>query len=531
MNRCTFIALCAAIVVGSATHADGPDGLNGLVAAERAALEASGVVSAALLDQMPRGGRIPVLISYHEPVTASTRRDTSAHLAATARRGDDVLASLSRDEFQMTRRFQTLPIVAGELDHAGLARLANDPRVRWIEPQGGGRGALAESAPLTEISTARSFGLSGNGIRIAVVDSGVDTTHADLSGVVVEERCWCSGGGGCCPGGGSTEIGAAAAADDNGHGTHITGIIASNGSVAPPGAAMNVDVVAIKVLDNFNNFSTDADVIGALDWLNAESISQGSPYVNIVNMSLETTILYGRPCNPGSGGASISVAWTNAVTQLTDRGILVVAATGNKGVGGGAPAPACVEESFSVAGSYDANLGGIVWNWSGLPTCFPGSGPCCEPNVDPSCCSDVTTGPDVWACGSNAFNHLATGAKTDLVAPASSITSSWPGGFAVGLSGTSQAAAHVTGCAALVVEANAADPTRTLADLEADLQTTDVSITSTRAAFGSSFPRLDCAMAVPEPDAAPYSLALLFALAAAARFAAPARQPSRCPSR
>ncbi len=485
-----------------------------LGAAERSALAASGVVSDALLERMPRSGRIPVMITYDTPLAASA--NPLAAWSANLARGDEVLATLSREEFRQGHRFQTLPLLAGELDSRGLARLAADPRVRWIEPALGGRGALAESIPLTATDTVKNFGFSGNGVRVAVLDSGVDRAHPDLSGVVVEERCWCSGGGGCCPNSQSTDSGIGAADDDNGHGTHITGMIASNGSVAPPGAAPGVEVVAIKVLDANNTFSTDTDVLAALDWLNAESIAQGSNYVDVVNLSLETAFVYGRPCNV-EGEPTTSPPWDNAITQLTDRGILVVVAAGNRGIGAGAPAPACVEESFSVAASYDADIGTKFWVVSG------------------GTCTDTITGPDVWTCGTNAFDNPQTGAKTDLVAPGSAIISSFPGGITGLREGSSQSAALVAGCAALVIEANASDPTRTLADLEADLRTSGVPpIVSTRAAFGSSFPRLDCTTAVPEPAAAVYSFAAvfsLFVLCAAARRASPARHPARCPSR
>ena len=162
--------------------------------------------------------------------------------------------------------------------------------------------------------------------------------------------------------------------------------------------------------------------------------------------------------------------------------------------------------TISVAASWDANFGSpFVW----------------------SLCTDPVSGPDKWVCFSNAYDGLA---KTDVVAPGAWIWSDAPGSLTSLKAGTSQAAAHVTGCAALVVEANAGDPGRTLGELEDDLRSSPTSITSNAASFGSSFPRLDCATAVPEPSRWAQGLVLLAALAAAARRGSPWRHPARCAS-
>lgn len=477
---------------------------------QRDALRASGTVSEAVIAAIEASDRVRVIVSYHEPVAPSrAARDGATHRAAMAGRADAILSRLSRDEFQLHRRFVSLPALSGTLDLAGLERLAQDPEVQWIEPSLGGSGALAESIPLTKTDLVKGFGFSGQGVRVAVIDSGVDSSHQDLDGVVVEERCWCfDGGAGCCPDGNTTQIGTGAAADDNGHGTHVTGIIASNGSIAPPGAAPDVAVVAIKVLDEDNLFCCDGDVIAALDWINSQSTLQ-NPYVHIVSMSLATSLNpgFGVPCNPGIGSGLKSTAWTNAVTNLTNKGILVVVASGNDGIGGVAPAPACVQESFSVAASYDGDLGG-PWMWS--------------------VCTDGSSGVDAWTCFNNAYDNAF--AKTDLVAPGIWITSSWPGDLQLSIAGTSQATPQVTGCAALLIEANAGRPAWTLADLESNLRTSPDSVTSFGASAGSVFPRLDCVAALPEPSVTLQSLALFVALTAVARRFSPSRQAGRCAS-
>lgn len=99
-------------------------------------------------------------------------------------------------------------------------------------------------------SAARSvevqkMGLSGQGVTVAIIDTGVDTAHTDLAGAVVDEACFAANRG--CPNGASQQFGAGAARDDNGHGTHVAGIIAGRGKTAPEGLAPNARIIAIKV--------------------------------------------------------------------------------------------------------------------------------------------------------------------------------------------------------------------------------------------------------------------------------------------
>lgn len=137
---------------------------------------------------------------------------------------------------------------------------------------------------------------SGSGVKVAVVDTGIDTDHPDLkdnlAGCVNFIQSWKT-----CE-------------DDNGHGTHVSGIIAAeNNNLGVVGVAPQAKIYALKVL-NRRGSGYLSDIIEALDWA-------VSNHLQVVNMSLGTT----------SDVASFHVA----VQKVNAAGIIQVAAAGNSG--------------------------------------------------------------------------------------------------------------------------------------------------------------------------------------------------------
>jgi subtilisin family serine protease len=94
---------------------------------------------------------------------------------------------------------------------------------------------LTESVPLANADDVHALGFDGTGVDIAVIDTGIDTDHPDLVDNLIGEECRLASGG--CPTGGTSGSGPGSAEDDNGHGSHVSGIITSGGVVAPLGVA------------------------------------------------------------------------------------------------------------------------------------------------------------------------------------------------------------------------------------------------------------------------------------------------------
>jgi thermitase len=146
------------------------------------------------------------------------------------------------------------------------------------------------------------------GVRIGIVDTGIDQAHPDLSGQTVA----CARSQGLLPIlSGQIEVGQCA--DDNDHGTHVAGTVAAkaNNGTGVAGVAFNADLVICKALGGPLGTGSTADVANCINWV----ASQGS---RVISMSL-------------GGGASTTLR--NAVTAAWNNGngALVVAAAGNEG--------------------------------------------------------------------------------------------------------------------------------------------------------------------------------------------------------
>jgi subtilisin len=216
---------------------------------------------------------------------------------------------------------------------------------------------------------------TGDPIKVGVIDTGIDLSHPDLKDNI-------KGGYNAIYPGKSPN-------DDNGHGTHVAGIIAAlNNDIGVVGVGPKIDLYAIKVL-NARGSGSLSDVIEGLDW----AVSNG---IQVVNMSL---------------GTSRNVrSFREAILNAYNAGVTIVAAAGNSG--GPVEYPAAYPEVIAVSAT-DSNDRIAYWS---------------------------SRGPEV-----------------DLAAPGVRIYSTYKGKTYATLSGTSMAAPHVTGAAALVIHTKKCD--------------------------------------------------------------------------
>ena len=437
--------LLAPLASASAANADS-------LTAALARAAADDRVGQGVISGLTRASSLRVMVAFSLPGGAVASRmaaDVRNREVGTAR--ERMLARIPVAEFQLLRSFESVNAVAGQVSAAGVARLLDDPNVLRIDLDEGGSGHLLQALPLMDIDLVKASGWTGAGVTVAVLDSGYDTDHADLSDDLVDEVCRCSGGGGCCPGGGSTQSGSGSAEDDNGHGTNVSGIITSKGALTPAGGAPDADIVAIKVIDSSNSFCCTSDVIAGLDY-----IINNRPEVDIVNMSLGTNAKFSGSCDTA---AAPTIAFATAIDTLRSAGVITFVSAGNEGLGTQMSAPACVTNSVAVGAVYDSSMSSAVF----------------------SDCSDVPAVADQVACFSNSNS------TTDLFAAGAFTTSTGMGGGSSTYAGTSMASPAAAACAANLLEAV---PAATPAQLEVALESSPVSVTDST--NGLSFPRVDC---------------------------------------
>ncbi|MBT4066071.1 MAG: S8 family serine peptidase [Euryarchaeota archaeon] len=239
--------------------------------------------------------------------------------------------------------------------------------------------------------------LSGDGVSVCIVDSGLDDTHRDLGGLNL--KGWFDFIGGI-----------SSPYDDNGHGTMMAGILVADGGLT--GIARDIDLYVAKALAG-NGSGDDSTVAEAIDWC----ISSG---VNIISLSL----------GGATSGAAIIFgdAVEDAVDSAYDAGIVVVAAAGNDGEDddGDVASPGTVDTVICVGG-VDAS--GNLWSGSSVGDNNGRVWPILLPRNSPD-------------------------EKPEVVAPGHNVPVIIPGDSWGLSSGTSAATVYVTGAVALLFDAH-----------------------------------------------------------------------------
>lgn len=264
---------------------------------------------------------------------------------------------------------------------------------------------LDVSVPLLQAPQVWAEGVTGKGVVVGIVDTGLDVTHPDVAGRVK----------------GFKDVTGEGEIDNNGHGTHVAGIIGGTGAASDGkyrGVAFECDYVIAKVLRG-NGGGLMSDVIAGMEFCLDQK-------VKVINLSLG-----GDSANDGTD--AISVACDNAV----DEGITVCVAAGNSGPGASTVgSPACARKVITV-GATDKQDGIASYSSRG-PT------------------SDGRVKPDVCFPGSSIISARAK--NTAMGTPLND--------FYTTASGTSMATPHAVGTCALLLQAA---PALTPADVKAAL--------------------------------------------------------------
>ncbi len=308
---------------------------------------------------------------------------------------------------------------AATIPDAELNSIKQDPRVAFVSEDhlvsiydkpdasrssGGGSGTAAAQVTPTGVNRigAPTNANKGAGVTVAVIDTGIDLTHPDLAGNIVNKGKTCVSR-------------TSSANDDNGHGSHVAGTIAAlNNTIGVVGVAPQAKLIPVKVLDR-NGSGSWSSVICGIDWVTANAASL---HIKVANMSLG-----GNGASDNNCGNTNNDALHQAICHSRDAGVTYVVAAGNNGANASSFVPAAYDDAVitvSALADSDGKSGGL-----GAGTGYGAD--------------------DTFASFSNY------GSIVDIGAPGVNIYSTWKGGAYNTISGTSMATPHVSGSAALYI--------------------------------------------------------------------------------
>jgi len=228
-----------------------------------------------------------------------------------------------------------------EISPDGAKRLKELPRFKSFTEDLRVHALLEDSAYQIKADYAWDNAITGQGVKVCVVDTGIDYTHPDLLNKVIAQY--------------DATMETEDAMDDNGHGTHVAGIIASEGLVYR-GVSHDVSLLAAKVLDYTGN-GYSSDVILGINWC----IEQGA---DVINLSVGEGLFSGT-CD--------SDEMAQAVNAAVDAGVVVACAAGNDGDLTRMVSPACASKVIAV-GAVDKvdNIASYSDGGAGLDVVAPG---------------------------------------------------------------------------------------------------------------------------------------------------------------
>jgi subtilisin family serine protease len=299
----------------------------------------------------------------------------------------------------------------------------------------GGEARSEWAYEVTQLAAANQQGHTGAGVKVGILDTGINVAHPaldhlvdgdDSNGELKGFRDFIRG-----------RNGVQNAYDDQGHGSHVAGIMVAMGSTLQDrllygginlqGGSPAILLYVAKVCDDTCSITA---VDQALDWMRQEG-------VDIISLSLG-----GKRTGIALGDSTVT-----RVNAAIDTGIVVIASAGNSGP--------CADETHTDV-EAPADIRGVIAvgaiDEAGRVACFSSQGN----NSGANACRQVPLAPPIGRCDPNK--------KPELAAPGVDILSTWSQDRYVRASGTSQAAPFVTSVVALMLEGK--PPLQSRADVE-----------------------------------------------------------------
>ncbi|MGX1267491.1 S8 family peptidase [Streptomyces phaeoluteigriseus] len=371
-----------------------------------------------------KSASVPLIATYARTNSRSATPPSAPRGSKLTRALKSIRGAALTTAKRQTRTFWTSVAPQGSAElGAGVEKLWLDGRVK---------ASLKESVPLIGAPEAWAAGYTGKGVKVAVLDTGIDVNHPDFAGLIDRTTSFVPG---------------EAVTDVNGHGTHVAGTIVGSGAASRgdnKGVAPGADLFVGKVLGGAEGYGQDSWVMAGMQWA-AESGA------DVVNMSL---------------GDSYPTDGSDPMSQTVDAlsaqyGTLFVIAAGNAG-----------PESISAPGAAASALTVAATDKQDRLASFSSTGPLAYSGG---------MKPDIAAPG------------VDITAARSQEMTDGGQGLYRTISGTSMATPHVVGAAAILAQQH---PDWTGSQLKEHLMSTAQGLDSGYSPYEVGAGRLDVAAAV-----------------------------------
>ncbi|MBU3912620.1 MAG: S8 family serine peptidase, partial [Nanoarchaeota archaeon] len=384
---------------------------------------------------LEKNAEVPVIINVNEDSgfifkTNNTREVKDIVDETERQQGNLIVANVDKNEAEKLEESNAVKRVY--YSHSFSASLQDSVRII--------------NATIVWPSQISGINLTGIGESVCVIDTGINFTHPDLLGR--NKTCVIDCFGKSC-------VENCSISDDNGHGTHVAGIVAASSGIT--GISPGAGLIGLKVLDSSGNSASggqgEIDIMNAIQWC----ITNKNNYnISVISMSLGSDTIYSSYCDS-------KFTLTTSVNNATLYNISVIAAAGNSGSTTNISGPACITNATAVG-------------W--------------------------TNKNDTINTNSNR-NSLVK-----LMAPGTSINSTFyggscPAGFVcngnyAAVSGTSMATPHVAGAIAIINQfLKLTGQSKTTKEIEAVLNNTGKRIQDTT---GLNFSRIDVYSAIISLD-------------------------------
>jgi serine protease AprX len=381
--------------------------------------------------------------------------------SAAARRLEKAAKSVTKQGGDVKHGLAIVGAVSGRLKGVQVLKLTRDSDVDYVVKDQKLRAqfdpALDSAKALTpgilEVNAPQvwsQLGLTGQGVGVAIVDSGV-YPHPDLAGRIVASIDFTTA---------SPTVSTTSTGDPGGHGTHVAGLVAGDGTLsggAYTGVAPRANIVNVRVIDA-NGASNVSTILRGLQWVLANRTTYN---IKVVNLSLGAK----------SMGSYKSDLMATAAEVLNFAGVTVVVSAGNTGPLAGTVTTPATDPYVITVGALDDNGTSVMVD--DLMAVFSSRGKTMFDNLSK---------PDLVAPGRKMVSLRSPGSELDTLFPDRQVTATGaPSPDYYRLSGTSMAAPVVAGVVALMVERN---PSLSPSQIKKRLKSTATSL-----GFGTAFDR------------------------------------------